>query len=151
MYESWNNVKFDLTTPALLFPAISLLLLAYTNRFLGLASVIRKLHADHKAAPKTHYLGEIVNLRRRINLIRDMQTLGVASLFCCTLCMAVLFIGWQSAGTVAFSLSLLLMAGSLALSIVEIRISVGALDLHLADLEHAVSKDTRDAEHQERA
>ncbi len=128
-------MKIDLTTPALLFSTISLLLLAYTNRFLGLASIIRKLHADHLTSPNQGYVEEIKNLRRRVYLIRDMQTLGVLSLLSCTLCMAALFMEWIVFGKWIFGGSLLLMAASLALSIVEIRISVGALDVHLKDME----------------
>ena len=128
-------MAIDLTTPALLFSTISLLLLAYTNRFLALANIIRKLHADHQASPSQIYTLQISNLRRRINLIRDMQTLGVASLLCCTVCMGTLFAGWVAAGKTIFALSLLLMAGSLALSLIEIRMSVGALDVHLRDME----------------
>jgi hypothetical protein len=132
-----TTIPFDLTTPALLFPAISLLLLAYTNRFLGLASVIRKLHADHQQTQYPHYLGEIENLRKRVNLIRDMQTIGTGSLLCCTLSMGLLFFGGVLAAQIMFSLSLIMMAASLTISIIEIRMSVGALDLHLADLKSA--------------
>ncbi len=128
-------MNIDLTTPALLFSTISLLLLAYTNRFLALASIIRKLHADHLADPKQVYVDQIVNLRRRVRIIRDMQTLGVCSLLACTLCMGALFGDWQTLGKAIFAASLLLMCGSLTLSIVEIRMSVGALDLHLQDME----------------
>lgn len=128
-------MQIDLATPALLFSTISLLLLAYTNRFLALASIIRKLHADHKAAPSQVYRDQIANLRYRINLIRDMQTLGVGSLLACTVCMGVLFAGWQLAGKMIFGASLLMMVGSLTLSIIEIRRSVVALDLHLQDME----------------
>ncbi len=128
-------MQIDLTTPALLFSTISLLLLAYTNRFLGLASIIRKLHADHTETPNQVYVEEIKNLRKRVYLIRDMQTLGVCSLLACTLCMGALFLGWSDLGKVIFGLSLVLMAGSLGLSIVEIRMSVGALDVHLKDME----------------
>jgi Protein of unknown function (DUF2721) len=128
-------MQIDLATPALLFSTISLLLLAYTNRFLALASIIRKLHADHKTAPSQVYLDQIANLRFRINLIRDMQTMGVGSLLACTLCMAALFAGWQMIGKVIFGGSLILMTGSLTLSIIEIRRSVVALDLHLQDME----------------
>ncbi len=121
-------MQIDLSTPALLFSTISLLLLAYTNRFLGLASIIRKLHADHSEKPNENYVEEIKNLRRRVYLIRDMQTLGVCSLLACTVCMSALFMGWLAVGKMIFGASLVLMAGSLALSIIEIRISVGALD-----------------------
>lgn len=128
-------MPIDLTTPALLFSTISLLLLAYTNRFLSLANVIRKLHADYQTAPSQTYSLQIANLRTRINLIRDMQTLGVGSLLCCTVCMAALFAGWVTAGKAIFAFSLLLMAGSLTLSLIEIRMSVGALNVHLRDME----------------
>jgi hypothetical protein len=129
-------MNIDLTTPALLFSTISLLLLAYTNRFLALASVIRKLHADHMTDPKQVYVAQIVNLRRRVRIIRDMQTLGVSSLLACTICMGAIFWEQQALGKAIFVASLLLMCGSLALSIVEIRMSVGALDLHLKDMEN---------------
>ena len=128
-------MQIDLSTPALLFSTISLLLLAYTNRFLGLASIIRKLHADHSEKPNESYVEEIKNLRRRVYLIRDMQTLGVCSLLACTVCMGALFMGWLAVGKMIFGASLVLMAGSLALSLIEIRMSVGALDVHLKDME----------------
>ena len=128
-------MQIDLTTPALLFSTISLLLLAYTNRFLGLASIIRKLHSDHTETPNQVYVEQIRNLRRRIYLIRDMQTLGVCSLLACTICMGTLFMGWVDIGKLIFGGSLVLMASSLALSIMEIRMSVGALELHLKDME----------------
>ena len=128
-------MNIDLTTPALLFSTISLLLLAYTNRFLALAAVIRKLHSEYKTNPNTTF-EQIANLRRRINMIRDMQTLGVCSLLSCTVCMAALFFGFSRAGNYIFGLSLFLMVASLTLSIVEIRISVNALDLQLKDIEN---------------
>ena len=128
-------MPIDLTTPALLFSTISLLLLAYTNRFLALATVIRQLHANYTSSADQKFIKQIENIRRRINLIRDMQTLGVASLLNCTLCMAALFAGWEVVGKAIFALSLLLMVASLTVSLIEIRMSVGALDVQLQDLE----------------
>ena len=87
-------MDISITTPALLFPAISLLLLAFTNRFLALASLIRQLHASYKSDPDEILFGQIANLRYRINLIRDMQAYGVSSLLLCVVCMLVLFAGW---------------------------------------------------------
>jgi hypothetical protein len=126
----------NLQTPALLFPAISLLLLAYTNRFLHLAALIRSLHAQHKQSPDPIIVAQIGNLRFRLYLIRKMQSLGVASLFGCVLCMFVLFTGQETIGKFVFGVSLLLMMWSLSYSIWEIRLSVVALNLHLSDLEH---------------
>ncbi len=127
-------MQIELTTPALLFSTISLLLLAYTNRFLGLASIIRKLHADHKQSPQQVYLQQIQNLSLRVRLIRDMQTFGVLSLLLCAICMFALYFGLVGVGQVLFAISLVLLIISLAMSIIEIRISVDALDLHLKDI-----------------
>jgi hypothetical protein len=128
-------MNIDLTTPALLFSTISLLLLAYTNRFLALAKVIRTLHREYQKTPDPLAAAQILNLRKRVNLIRDMQMLGVASLLSCTVCMGLLFAGMVFLGKVVFAVSLLLMVGSLTISLIEIRISVGALNLQLCDME----------------
>jgi len=130
------GMEIDVTTPALLFPAVSLLLLAYTNRFLALASLIRELHSRYKTSPSKIILDQITNLRKRIHLIRDMQALGVASLFLCVVCMFLLFAGLVNEGKVLFAVSLLLLMTSLVLSLVEIRMSIKALEIHLSDIEH---------------
>ncbi|MEO6095183.1 MAG: DUF2721 domain-containing protein [Fibrobacteria bacterium] len=127
-------MRIDIATPALLFPAISLLMLAFTNRFLGLASVIRQIHKTHSEAPKPVYLRELESLRKRIRLIRDMQSLGVLGLIFCTSCMFLLFRGFYRSGEAMFAASMLCMLASLGLSFIEIRISVRALDFHLLDL-----------------
>jgi hypothetical protein len=128
------KLEINFTTPALLFSTISLLLLAYTNRFLALAKIIRDLYQDYQQERQQRVADQIHNLRCRVELIRDMQTMGVASLLMCIVCMIFLFIEWIMAANVAFALSLLLMTISLVYSIVEIRMSVGALNLHLADM-----------------
>jgi Zn-dependent membrane protease YugP len=128
-------MEFTLTTPALLFPTISLLLLAYTNRFLGLSAVIRNLHASHKVEPHPFLLQEIASLRYRLRLIRNMQAIGVLSLLLCVISMIVLFTGLIWIGKFLFAVSLILMALSLALSVREIQISIEALNLHLSDIE----------------
>jgi hypothetical protein len=127
-------VDLTLATPALLFPAISLLLLAYTNRFLAVASVIRQLHSQMQQG-NPQFADEIRSLRRRVALIRQMQGVGVLSLFFCVLCMFLLFAGWLVAGKIAFGIALLLLLWSLGLSVREIQLSGEALDLHLRDLE----------------
>ncbi len=125
----------NLTTPALLFPAISLLLLAYTNRFLAVAALIRKLHEDYKKDPKAIIWGQIKNLRLRVNLIRFMQALGVSSLLFCVLTMFLIFTGQALAAVYIFGASLILLILSLGISVLEIQISVKALDLQLSELE----------------
>ncbi len=128
-------MEITLTTPALLFPAVSLLLVAYTNRFLALGSRIRSLHSLYKSSPDDILEGQIVILRKRVVLIRNMQFLGVASLFLCVLCMFMLFGGKLLFGKIIFGASLLLMLGSLGISLQEILISMEALTLELSDME----------------
>jgi hypothetical protein len=128
-------MEITLTTPALLFPAISLLMLAYTNRFLTLATIIRNLYDRYHDVPNENLHGQIVNLRYRIYLIRNMQIFGVLSLLFCVISMFALFAGWISAGQWTFAVALVLMMVSMATSLRELQISVGALDLLLADLE----------------
>src|SRR5687768_16540556 len=99
-------MELTLTTPALLFPAISLLLLAYTNRFLALAALIRDLHSRYKTQPTAAIKGQIDNLRYRIVIIRNMQFCGISSFFCCVLCMFVLFFGQLTLGKYIFGASL---------------------------------------------
>jgi hypothetical protein len=124
-----------LTTPALLFPAISLLLLAYTNRFLTLAALIRDLYGKYKAEPDKKIIGQLHNLRYRIIIIRNMQIFGVSSFFLCVLCMFLLFAGWEIVGKVVFGLSILLLMISLALSLRELQVSVDALTLQIHDID----------------
>ncbi len=124
-----------LTTPALLFSAISLILLAYTNRFLTIAGLVRNLHALYKKDPSGIIYGQIDNLRKRIHLIKSMQVYGVASLLFCVLSMFLIYIGRNFAAEMIFGVGLILLLISLAISIYEIFISVKALELHLSDLE----------------
>lgn len=128
-------MEFSLTTPALLFPAISLLMLAYTNRFLTIATIIRNLHDRYKNEANDNLLGQIANLRHRIYLIRNMQIFGVLSLLFCVISMFALFAGWVSGGQWTFAIALILMMISMLLSLRELQISVGALDLLLVELE----------------
>jgi len=131
----------ELATPAILFPAISLLLLAYTNRFLALAALIRSLHDRHVAKPDELIVAQIGNLRYRVLLIRNMQALGVLSLLLCTLCIFLLFVNQEMIAKLTFGASLLLMVGSLGISFHEIQVSVNALNLQLRDLEECESKE----------
>jgi hypothetical protein len=130
-------MELTLTTPALLFPAISLLLLAYTNRFLTLASLIRSLHDRWISSHEEHLRGQIKNLRYRIRLIRNMQIFGVSSFFLCVLCMFMLYSGQQTLGAFAFGAALIFLLVSLALSLREVQVSVDALTLEMSDLEGA--------------
>ncbi len=129
------SADLTLTTPALLFPAISLLLLAYTSRFLTLANLMRELYARYKAQPDSKIKGQITNLKYRIVIIRNMQVSGVSSFFLCVLCMFALFIGQVLLAKWIFGFSLILLLLSLGLSIRELQVSIDALTLHVSDLD----------------
>ena len=123
-------------TLALLFPAISLLLLAYTNRFVALANLVRKLHDEYKEGKGTGILvQQIKSLRQRINLIRYMQGLGVFSFFLCVVTMCCIYYNWTTMAKFAFTFSLLSLLLSLIFSLLEIIKSTNAIELELSDME----------------
>jgi hypothetical protein len=129
-------MEINFNTPALLFPAITLLLLAYTNRFLAIASLIRKLHDEYSKGQKNKtLLGQLQNLKKRINYIKMMQALGVFSFLCCVVCMFSIYKGWPETAEYIFALSLLSLLLSLIVSLVEIFLSTKALELQLSDIE----------------
>ena len=124
----------DLTTPALLFSAISLILLAYTNRFLSYASVVRALKEKHQQTHDPKDIAQIANLRKRLYLTRSMQILGILSLLLCVIAMFFIYVSWQIFAAWIFGIALLLLAASLCVCIWEINISVKALEIHLEDI-----------------
>jgi len=130
----------ELTTPALLFPAISLLLLAYTNRFMILAQLIRQLHGQPQEQIHDITLRQIAKLRLRIVLTKIMQGFGILSFILCTLSMFFLFHDFTFSAKLSFGLSLLLLAVSLLVSLYEIIISTKAIEIELEDLEKRTNK-----------
>jgi hypothetical protein len=130
-------MDLTLTTPALIFPAISLLFLAYTSRFLTLANLTRELYARYKAEPDPKLKGQLQNLRYRITLIRHMQIFGVLAFFGCVLCMFLLFAGWELAGKYVFGASLISLLASLGISMRELFVSIDALKLHIQDIDES--------------
>lgn len=128
--------EISINTPALLFPAISLLMLAYTNRFFAIASRVRTLHEEYnKDRDKEIIFKQIKNLRRRLNMIRNMQALGVTSFICCITCMYFIFNNIMQVAHVLFVFSILALIASLIISLAEIVISTRALELDLSDIE----------------
>lgn len=130
-----KGVPMTLTTPALLFPAISLLLLAYTNRFLVLAQLIRQLKQMEGEQNEQLIARQLGMLRKRILLTRGMQAFGVLSFLVCTLSMFAVFLGGQMLGVVLFGASLVLLSISLVYSLYEVVLSTNAINLELEDFE----------------
>ncbi|HMQ44984.1 MAG: DUF2721 domain-containing protein [Confluentibacter sp.] len=128
--------ELTLTTPALLFSAISLIMLAYTNRFLAYAAVIRDLHNKYKKNKDKVLIAQIINIKQRLYLTRSMQIFGISSLLLCVLTMFLIYIQQHTLAVWVFGAALILLIISLALLIMEIQISVKALEHHISDIEN---------------
>ena len=115
--------------PALIFPAISLLFLSYTNRFLGLTGVARKMLAEHLANPQPHWEVQLINIRRRLHLIRKMQLLGLASFILAALSMGALVHDYPRLGDGLFASSLGCFIVSLTFCVHEITLSIAAIEV----------------------
>jgi hypothetical protein len=131
---------FQITTPAILFPAISLLLLAYGNRFMATSSLIRELKEKYDETHDEAIISQIQNLRKRVFIIRNMQLVGIGSIFACVLSMLFIYQGHETSAAATFGVSLVAMLVSLGLSIREIMLSTTALNLELKDIEEKVGK-----------
>ena len=127
--------ELTLSTPALLFSAISLIMLAYTNRFLAYAAVIRNLHDIYLERKEESLIRQIRNLKLRLNLTRWMQIFGISSLLFCVLTMFLIYVHKQNMAVWIFGFALILLIISLVLLIKEIQISAQALQYHIADIE----------------
>jgi hypothetical protein len=127
-------MTLSIETPALLFSATSLILLAYTNRFLTIAQIIRNLKKNYDDNHNKNILLEIKNLNLRLTLIRYMQLFGVMCLFLSVFAMLLLYVSQETLGIYIFGASLLFLLISLGISFWEISISVNALRVHLKDL-----------------
>ena len=128
--------ELTLATPALLFSAVSLILLAYTNRFLSYAQLVRQLRDRYLDNPEDKLTeGQQDNLKKRLNLTRLMQGFGIASLFFCVVSMFLIYIGLQLISAYVFGLALILLIVSLGVSFREIQLSTQSLKIYLRIIE----------------
>ena len=133
-------MEIEISTPALLFPAVSLLLLAYTNRFLAISQLIRLLNHQSKERESCEQAAQIDNLKLRIELTKWMQIFGVLSILLCTFSMFGLFLGYFDLGKKIFGLSLVSMCVSLIITLIEVAVSTKALNLELGDMHNKCKK-----------
>lgn len=133
--------ELTLITPTFLFSAISLLLLAYTNRFLSYAQLVRTLKDKYMEDRSALTHAQIMNLKKRLILTKNMQLIGVASLLLCVVTMFFIYVGLQTVSVYSFGIALLLLIISLSLSVMEIRISANSLNIYLSDMEKTSKKD----------
>lgn len=128
-------MDFTIQTPTLLFSVISLLMLAYTNRFVVIAGLIRDLYAKYQEQPDDIIKGQLLNLRKRMKIIRNMQVFGALSFFFSVLSLMTIFIDLVPVAEILFGISLVMMLVSLLLLIMELNISVHALNIQLKDFD----------------
>lgn len=124
-------MEFSISTPALLFSAITILILAYTNRFLALASLVRQYTAVYREKPEDSVFRQLKNFRRRLKVIKYTQIIGVLSFLCCVISMFCIFISQILVAEIVFALSLILLFVSLLLSLHELFLSIGALEVEM--------------------
>lgn len=134
-------MEITLTTPAMLFPTVSLLLIAYTTRFLAIANLIRGLKAKYQSEKSANLISQISNLSIRLTLIRNMQAFGIAALFFTTFSIALLFYDEQTGGSYLFGVALILLLISLGISFREILMSGGALKYELKEMEDELRRE----------
>ena len=127
--------ELTLITPSVLFSAVSLILLAYTNRFLAYTALVRNLKEKYINDKSSVTIRQIENLKLRLKLTRLMQLFGTASLLLCVVTMFLIYVGWQYAAVIVFGIALLLLILSLSLSVWEINISSNSIKIHLSDME----------------
>lgn len=135
--------ELTLTTPSIVFSAISLIMLAYTNRFLAYAQVIRNLASQQLINPSQVTHDQIVNLRKRLYMMRSMQIFGVTSLLLCVSCTFLIYIGLQMTAVYTFGIALVLLVISLSISVREIVISAHSLDLSLYEADVEIQEEKR--------
>lgn len=128
-------MELTISTPALLFSTVSLLMIAFTNRFLAISSLIRDLHNKFRTNPEDVYVGQIKNLHKRLYLIRNIQVFAVLSLLLSAICMFAIFQNNQLIARYLFGFALLLQIVALLISVWEISISIKALGIELSDME----------------
>jgi len=134
-------MDITISTPALLFSAISLLLLAFTSRFTYLGGLVRELHSEFATHGGRSLKAQIDNLRKRLHLIRATQALGVLSFALCIVSMFLILMGLNLGAKWVFATSLTFMLSALVCSLIEIIISTKALEIQLSECGDGICRD----------
>ncbi|MCU0339311.1 MAG: DUF2721 domain-containing protein [Spirosomaceae bacterium] len=133
-------MELTISTPAILFSTVSLMMIAFTNRYLAIASLIRELHEKFQKDAHENYVAQIKQLHRRVYIIRNIQFIIVSSLLLSAISMLSIYLQYQPFAQGLFFAALLLQILALALSIWEISISIRALKIELSDMEEQLGK-----------
>ncbi|MAU27025.1 MAG: II family cellulose-binding protein [Muricauda sp.] len=128
-------MQLDLTIPALLFPAISLTMLAYNARYLAIAALIRQLYKEFEETAASPLERQIQQLRKRLNIIKNMQATAIVSFLLAAVTMFLIYVELEVWANVIFGVSLVFLVISLILSLVEVQLSTKALGIQLRNME----------------
>jgi hypothetical protein len=128
-------MNLTLSIPALLFPAISLTMLAYNARYLVIAALIRNLHASYQETGSEDVRLQVTKLRKRLSIIKNMQAVAIVSFLLAVITMFLIYIDITFWANLVFAVSLVALMTSLILSLVEVQLSTKALSIQLKDME----------------
>lgn len=128
-------MQLTLSIPALLFPAISLTMLAYNARYLAIANLIRQLNAEFNKTQATPLKRQIESLRKRLNIIKNMQGTAIVSFLLAAITMFLIYVELNVWANIIFGISLVFLMLSLLLSLIEVQLSTKALNIQLKNME----------------
>ncbi len=128
-------MQLTLSIPALLFPAISLTMLAYNARYLAIAALIRQLHAQFAKTQDTPLKRQIESLGKRLNIIKNMQATAIISFLLAAVTMFLIYVEQNVFANIIFGVSLVFLMVSLILSLIEVQLSTKALGIQLRNME----------------
>ncbi|MBF4983803.1 DUF2721 domain-containing protein [Nonlabens mediterrranea] len=128
-------MELSLSIPALLFPAISLTMLAYNARYLAIAALIRNLFGKYEENPSDKVRIQVQKLRKRLTIIKNMQAVAILSFLLAVITMFLIYIELNFWANLVFGISLLALIISLILSLIEVQLSTKALSIQLESIE----------------
>ncbi|MCK0161123.1 DUF2721 domain-containing protein [Allomuricauda sp. F6463D] len=128
-------MQLNLSIPALLFPAISLTMLAYNARYLAIAALIRQLHKQFEQTSAQPLKQQINQLRARLGIIKNMQASAIISFLLAAVTMFLIYVEMHVWANIIFGISLIFLMISLILSLLEVQLSTKALGIQLKNME----------------
>nr|WP_321415230.1 DUF2721 domain-containing protein [uncultured Allomuricauda sp.] len=128
-------MQLNLSIPALLFPAISLTMLAYNARYLAIAALIRQLHKQFEETSAPPLKQQINQLRNRLGIIKNMQASAIISFLLAAVTMFLVYVQMEVWANIVFGISLVFLMISLVLSFLEVQLSTKALGIQLKNME----------------
>ncbi|WP_405384949.1 DUF2721 domain-containing protein [Maribacter sp. LLG6340-A2] len=128
-------MELTLGIPALLFPAISLTMLAYNARYLAIAALIRQLHQKYQETSSESIGLQVQKLRKRLTIIKNMQATAIFSFLLAVITMTLIYVALSFWANLIFGISLFALMVSLVLSLIEVQLSTKALEIQLKDME----------------